>query len=81
MSGSLIDLNTEDEWEQTAKKLFATGPVGIMEVDADGNHTIFARVTGFVNDPTYGRLIQVQRVGAKPTTPDPYTGFSSTAEG
>ena len=74
----LIDLNETDTWEEIAHDLFASAPVGVMEVDAEGKHTIFARVVGYVQDPTYGRLIQIQRVGATPTTPNTYTGFTST---
>ena len=51
----------ENEWENIAKRLFSCGAVGIMELK-DGRHSIFARVTGFVEDPTYGRLIQIERI-------------------
>ena len=49
------------DWEILAEKLFSTGPVGIME-EVDGTHTIFAKVVGYVHDPVYGRLIQIERV-------------------
>jgi hypothetical protein len=71
MAGELVDLNAARGWEKTAHELFSTGPVGIMEI-VDGEHTIFARVIGYVEDPTYGRLIQVERVDA---------GYSSTVHG
>lgn len=59
--GNTITL--ESQWEATAKKLFAPDPVGVME-RVDGTFTIFARVVGYVDDPTYGKLIQVERVDA-----------------
>ena len=49
-------------WEQLAAKLFETGPVGIFEEHEDGSTSIYARVTGYTEDPVYGRLLRVQRV-------------------
>lgn len=57
-------------WESKAKELFDAGPVGIME-KVDGTFTIFARVVGYTEDPTWGRLIQVERAdtGGSLSTP------------
>jgi hypothetical protein len=71
----------DETWETTAKKLFADKAVGVMSL-IDGKHTIFARVTGFVEDPTYGRLIQIQRVDEQ-GAPGPVEGstFSTSQKG
>lgn len=62
-------VRNDTAWEAVAKKLFDSGPVGIME-KREGTYTIFARVTGYVDDPTYGRLVQVHRVDAAPVEDD-----------
>ena len=70
---SAITLQTD--WESIAHQCFSKGPVGVMEMLED-KHTIFARVVGFVDDPTYGRLIQIERVdqGGRPSAPIPENG-------
>ena len=62
----------QTEWENAAKRLLDSGPVEIMELVGD-TYSIFARVVGYVDDPTYGKLLQVERVDAagKGTTPSP----------
>ena len=73
MANSFVVSSALDEtWETTAKKLFADKPVGVM-AEMNGKYTIFARVTGYVDDPTWGRLIQVQRVDEQ-GAPEPIEG-------
>ena len=68
-------VKNQTPWEDVAKELFDVGPVGIME-RVDEHFTIFARVVGYVEDETYGRIIQIQRMdaGGKPTPPIPEKG-------
>ena len=56
-------IRNQTAWEDLAKQLSDSGPVGIMEA-VDGTYTIFARVVGYVEDPTYGKLLHIQRIDA-----------------
>ena len=62
-------IRNQTAWEDKAKELFDVGPVGIMEA-VDGTYTIFARVVGYVEDPTYGKLLHIQRIDRYGSSPD-----------
>ncbi len=68
MVNALIVDNTAassvDSWEATAKRLFNQQAVGVM-TKTRGGYTIFARVVGFVDDPTFGRLLEIEGVDTK----------------
>ena len=57
-------------WSELATALFAMGPVAVLDGDV-----IFARVTGYCDDPTWGKIIRIQRVDEKghPVFPDSET--------
>ena len=59
-------------WSELAGALFAMGPVAILE-----GTTICGMVTGYTDDPAYGKLIRIQRVDEKgnPLTPPPKHGI------
>jgi len=63
VSGLIVEstVTKQCDWEVLAQELFSQGAVGVMEA-REGDFTIYAKVTGFVHDPTYGRLIQVERI-------------------
>jgi len=47
-------------WMDLAGVLFAMGPVAVLE-----GTTIVGRVTGYTDDPTWGKIIRIQRVDEK----------------
>ena len=63
-------ITLQTKWEEVASQCFRTGVVGVME-PGEGTYTIFGRVTGYVDDPTWGRLILVERVNAEGETSTP----------
>lgn len=52
----------QTEWEALAQILLSDKPIGIMETHTDGTSSIFAKVTGYTEDKTFGCLLRIERV-------------------